>query len=398
MRENQHRRLRAGTAVGIERHGIRVDAGNGLDADIARDIFSGDRDLAGGAVERVVCRVEHLITDGHIGIGGVAPHRRVVGQLIALVRDEPCGVILSLLGVFFADDARSDGGDENGIFIRGLFPLRVDHGIAVDLIGKIKRIGIRLRPDCPAGERVSAVHGLGRQFRHAYGIVVEETGGEAQHLGGTSLRREFLPVGAEGDVKKPCGRRITGRAAVDSHGTDVFPVDVEVVLTRLRALTDVIGAVPVGAGGLQRIYDAAGPVAVLHKGAGIRLAAERDLFVHIGVLVPHGAQCHAALHGVFGKIPCVRGGVGNGVRRPMDEVVFAILAARRRGFGRGNLAALRHGDACRSRAAVAAHIERDGDHRFFSALRRGGKRQQRKAERKYKKQAEQTFFHIIPSL
>lgn len=98
--ENQHRRLRAGTAVGIERHGIRVDAGNGLDADIARDIFSGDRDLAGGAVERVVCRVEHLITDGHIGIGGVAPHRRVVGQLIALVRDEPCGIILSLLAYF----------------------------------------------------------------------------------------------------------------------------------------------------------------------------------------------------------------------------------------------------------------------------------------------------------
>ena len=82
----------------------------------------------------------------------------------------------------------------------------------------------------------------------------------------------------------------------------------------------------------------------------------------------------------------------------MDEVVFAILAAWRRGFGRGNLAALRHGDACRSRAAVAAHIERDGDHRFFSALRRSGIRQQREAERKYKKQAEQTFFHIIPSL
>ena len=322
----------------------------------------------------------------------------MVGQLIALVRDESCGVILSLLGVFFADDARSDGGDENGILIRGLFPLRVDHGIAVDLIGKIKRIGIRFRPDCPAGERVSAVHGLGCQFRHAYGIVVEETGGKAQHVGGTSLRREFLPVGAEGDVKKPCGRRITGRATVDSHGTDVFPVDVEVVLARLRALTDVIGAVPVGAGGLQRIYDAAGPVAVLHKGAGIRLAAERDLFVHIGIPVPHGAQRHAALHGVFGKIPCVRGGVGKEVRRPMDEVVFAVLAARRRGFGRGDLAALRHGDACRSRAAVAAHIERDGDHRFFSALRRSGIRQQREAERKYKKQAEQTFFHIIPSL
>ena len=81
----------------------------------------------------------------------------------------------------------------------------------------------------------------------------------------------------------------------------------------------------------------------------------------------------------------------------MDEVVFAVLAARRRGFGRGDLAALRHGDAYRSRAAVAAHIERDGDH-FFLALRRGGKRQQREAERKYKKQAEQTFFHIIPSL
>ena len=374
-----------------------MDAGNGLDADIARDIFSGDRDLAGVAVERVVRRVEHLITDGHIGIGGVAPHRRVVGQLIALVRDEPCGVILSLLGVFFADDARSDGGDENGIFIRGLFPLRVDHGIAVDLIGKIKRIGIRLRPDCPAGERVSAVHSLGRQFRHAYGIVVEETGGKAQHVGGTSLRREFLPVGAEGDVKKPCGRRITGRAAVDSHGTDVFPVDVEVVLARLRALTDVIGAVPVGAGGLQRIYDAAGPVAVLHKGAGIRLAAERDLFVHFGVLVPHGIERHGLFHCHRVKVPGVHGGFGNGMRRPMGEVIGAVFFVRLRGFGRGDLAALRHGDACRSRAAVAAHIECDGDH-FFSALRRGGKRQQREAERKYKKQAEQTFFHIIPSL
>ncbi len=47
---------------------------------------------------------------------------------------------------------------------------------------------------------------------------------------------------------------------------------------------------------------------------------------------------------------------------------------------------------------MAAHIERDGDHRFFSALRRSGIRQQREAERKYKKQAEQTFFHVIPSL
>ena len=71
----------------------------------------------------------------------------------------------------------------------------------------------------------------------------------------------------------------------------------------------------------------------------------------------------------------------------MDEVVFAVFFVRLRGFGRGDLAALRHGDARRSFAAVTAHIECDGDH-FFLALRRGRKRQQREAERKYKKQAE----------
>lgn len=81
----------------------------------------------------------------------------------------------------------------------------------------------------------------------------------------------------------------------------------------------------------------------------------------------------------------------------MGEVIDAVLFVRLRGFGRGDFTAIRHGDARRSFAAVTAHIEYDGDH-FFLALRRGGKRQQRNAEHKYQKHAEQTFFHIIPSL